>query len=152
MLLTCKMKEVKKPDNSTLYLLKKSAILLVDGKTHDVNMTELKEFFIQKHRITNLNYTEFDDRGYCMCSEESLVFYINDCKDEEKVEKKISKLTVISVVTILLTPAIFITAFIGMKKWNQRLADENIVEENQTDEGHFDLKMSSVEYSRNRLQ
>lgn len=104
----CLLKGVKLANGNIQISVNKTIILLVDGKTNEMNSTELNAIFSKRHNLTFIDYSIFDDKGFCICNNDAL-HYINNCQSTSRV--------VDTFVKSLIGPVLFIVTFVIIKAW-----------------------------------
>lgn len=57
--------------------VKKSVILLIEGDDNGMDKFETREIFSRNHKMTLINYTIFDEKGFCICND--VLNYIDNC-------------------------------------------------------------------------
>jgi hypothetical protein len=75
-LYACKLQGVHRTNS---IVLRKTVILSIKGKTHNFDMDEVMRILELKHTMVNLNYLNFDARGFCICDQENILNYYKDC-------------------------------------------------------------------------
>lgn len=104
----CLLKGIKLADGNIQILVYKAIIVFVEGKTNEMNPSELNAIFSKRHNLTFIKYSIFDDKGFCICKNDAL-HYINNCPSTIRV--------VDLLVAPLIVMALFIATFVIIKAW-----------------------------------
>lgn len=68
----CRLRAVQLPEEKHQFIVSKSKILLVEGE-----FVGASTIFTDPHQMTFINYSIFDDKGFCICKD--ALDYINSC-------------------------------------------------------------------------
>lgn len=75
----CKLSIVKNSANKSESKVENSVILLIEGKSLEVDFVQAMKIFSQNHKVIDLKYNDFDDEGFCICKEQIIFHYFNEC-------------------------------------------------------------------------
>lgn len=118
-------------------MIKQVKILLVEGKSLEVDLENLTKIFYESHETFNLNYSDFDDKGFCVCKEASIIHYLNDCP-YVLISSKEVKMFVTVIFIAVLTLTLCVKGFYIAKEF---FRSDDAVQEVQLQQNHHIIQV-----------